>query len=93
MNFEDIALSNLKQTDSVVISFSGFNGLDEIRALDIKPYQEIPDSMGRHDGHLVTLEDDSEGQFFTYENNAEELFKVLKPLLDDFYFCGMPMFI
>jgi hypothetical protein len=66
MNFEDIAVSNLKQTDSVVISFRGFNGLYEIRTMDIKRHQEILKAIGRHNGHAVTLEDDSEGQFLTY---------------------------
>jgi hypothetical protein len=54
--------------------------------VDIKLYNEIPETIGRHDGHCVTLDDDTEGQFFTYGTNAEELFKVMKPILEEFEF-------
>ncbi len=89
MNFEDLKSFNFEESDgndSVIISFGAFNGIDEIHAVDIKLFEAIPEAIGRHDGHAVTLEDDTEGQFFTYGTNAEELFKVMKPILDEFDF-------
>lgn len=89
MNFEDLKSFNLEETqknDSVIISFGAYNGIDEIHAVDMKLYKGIPQTIGRHDGHCVTLDDDTAGQFFTYGNNAEELFKVMKPILDEFDF-------
>lgn len=89
MNFEDIKPSNFDETeviDSVIISFGAYNGIDEIHAVDMKLYKGIPQTVGSHDGHCVTLDDDTAGQFFTYGNNAEELFKVMKPILDEFDF-------
>ncbi|WP_179349014.1 hypothetical protein [Winogradskyella pacifica] len=89
MNFEELESFKFEKTevtDSVIISFGTFNGIDEIHAVDIKLFDEIPEEIGRHDGHIVTLEDDTEGQFFTYGNNAEELFKIMKPILDEFDF-------
>ncbi|MFK7833352.1 MAG: hypothetical protein AB8B52_08750 [Winogradskyella sp.] len=89
MNFKELESFNFEEakiTDSVIISFGEFNGLDEIHAVDKKLFDEIPEEIGRHDGHIVTLEDDTEGQFFTYGNNAEKLFKTMKPILDEFDF-------
>jgi len=89
VNFEDLKSFNFEETevtDCVVVSFGAFDGIDEIHAVDMKLYKGIQGAIGRHDGHVVTLEDDSEGQFFTYGNNAEELFKVMKPILDEFNF-------
>lgn len=89
MNFEDLKTYNfddIEITDRVIIRFGAFNGIDEIHAVDLRLYKEIPERIGRHDGHIVTLEDDESGAFFTYGNNAEELFKTMKPILDEFDF-------
>ncbi len=88
MNFEDIdtlKFEESKVTDAVIISFGPFNGLDEIHAVDIKLFDEIPEEIGRHDGHAVNM-DDTDGRFFTYGNNAEDLFKAMKPILSEFEF-------
>ena len=89
MNFKELESFNFEETettDSVVICFGVFNGIDEIHAVDIKLFYQILEKIGRHDGHIVTMEDDTQGQFFTYGNNAEELFKTMKPILDEFEF-------
>lgn len=71
--------------DSVVVSFGAFDGLEEIHAVDVRLFKEIPKEIGEHDGHAVNI-DDTEGQFYTYGANAEDLFKVMKPILKDFKF-------
>jgi hypothetical protein len=80
-NFEEI-----KITDCVIISFGAFNSIDEIHTVDKKLFGSIPEAIGYHDGHEVALDDDTEGCFFTYGNNAAELFKIMKPILDEFDF-------
>ncbi|WP_343486725.1 hypothetical protein [Allomuricauda sp. d1] len=71
--------------DSVLIRFGAFSGLDEIHRLDSRLFDELPPHTGKHDGHEVAI-DDSHGTLFTYGNNAEELFKAMQPILNDFYF-------
>jgi len=88
MNFEDLETLKFEEpniTDVAIIGFGPFNKLDEIHAVDIRLYKEIPEEIGRHDGHEVNM-DDTDGRFFTYGNNAEELFKVMKPILNEFEF-------
>ena len=88
MNFEEIdtfKFEEPKVTDLVIISFGPFNGLDEIHAVDMKLYDEIPEEIGRHDGHEVNMAD-TDGRFFTYGKNAENLFKAMQPILSEFEF-------
>ena len=61
MYIESFKFEKTEVTDSVIISFGTFNGIDEIHAVDIKLFDEIPEEIGRHDGHIVSLEDDTEG--------------------------------
>lgn len=80
MNFD-----NTKLEDCVIVSFGPFNGLEEIHNVDIKLDNAIPKEIGRHDGHEVNM-NDTDGCFFSYGKNAEELFKVMKPILKEFDF-------
>ena len=89
MKFEDLKSFKFEEneiTDCVILSFGRYNGIDEIHSVDLKLYKSIPENIGRHDGHLVSLEDDTDGQFFSYGKNAEELFNVMKPLVEEFDF-------
>lgn len=88
MNLEDLTHLNTKKTltkDSVVVSFGAFDGFEEIHAVNARLFKEIPKAIGQHDGHIVNI-DDTNGQFYTYGVNAEDLFKVMKPILMDFKF-------
>jgi hypothetical protein len=80
MTFEETDLQDL-----VLISFGKFDGLDEIHKVDMLLFESIPEDIGRHDGHEVNM-DDTDGQFFIYGNNAEELYKTIEPLLKPFEF-------
>lgn len=71
--------------DSVRIEFGAFGGLDEIHALDIRLFEEIPSEIGWHEGHEVAF-DDTHGTLFSHGKNAEKLFKKMLPILNDFDF-------
>lgn len=88
MNFEDLEKLKFEEPelkDCVIISFGQFSDLDDIHAVDMRLFNEIPVKIGSHDGHEVNM-DNTDGRFFTYGNNAEELFKVMKPILCEFEF-------
>ena len=84
-NTDELQAHELEPKDAVIIQFGPFNGLDEIRELDERLFQGIPDHIGQHDGHEVAV-DDSHGTLFTYGQNAEILFKTMQPILSDFDF-------
>jgi len=71
--------------DSVIVSFGSFNGLDEIHEVDELLTKIIPGEVGYHDFHEVCM-DDTDGRFFSYGRNAEELFKLMRPVLKKFQF-------
>lgn len=71
--------------DSVIISFGKFNGLDEVHKVDKKLFEAIPKDIGCYDGHEVNM-DDTDGRLFAYGRNAEQLFKSMKPILNEFDF-------
>lgn len=73
------------EKDAVIISFGPFEGLDIIHELDMRLFEDIPDTIGQHDGHEVAM-DDSHGTLFTYGENAETLFKAMHPILSEFDF-------
>lgn len=88
MTFEELnqmTFEEIKLQDSVIISFGKFNGLDEIHEVDMLLYDNIPEGTGYHDGHEVNM-DDTDGKFFLYGNNSEELYKVVAPLLKPYEF-------
>ena len=88
MTLEELNLLNSekpKLQDEVIISFGRFNGIDEIHKVDIKLFEQIPEDIGIYDGHEVNM-DDTDGRLFAYGKNAEALFKVMKPLLNEFKF-------
>lgn len=88
MNFEKLEkldVKNYYRQDAVIVCFGKFDGLEEVHAVDVKLYSTIPGHIGSHYGHEINR-DDTDGRFFTYGSNAEELFKVMKPLLVGFEF-------
>jgi len=88
MNSEELNIIKTivpNEKDKVIISFNKFNGIDEIHELDIKLYKYIPKEVGRYDGHEIAM-DDSHGTLFAYGNNAEKLFKTMKPILSEYDF-------
>ena len=71
--------------DEVIIIFGPFDGLDEIHRVDLMMFENIPEEIGGFDGHEVNI-DDTDGQFYAYGRNAEELFKFMRPMLLQFDF-------
>ncbi len=71
--------------DQVIVSFGPFDGLDEIHRINNLMFDNISEDIGRYDGHAVNM-DDTDGQLFAYGRNAEELFKLMKPILLQFDF-------
>lgn len=76
--------------DQVIVSFGPFDGLDEIHRLSLLMFNNISEDIGRYDGHEVNL-DDTDGRLFAYGRNAEELFKLMKPILLQFNFLEKAM--
>lgn len=76
--------------DAVIISFGTFESLDVIHQLDALMFETISEDIGRYDGHEVCMEN-TNGQFFAYGRNAEELFKVMRPILLQFDFLKTAM--
>lgn len=85
MKIENMNFKKVKRKDSVIIEFGAFESLDVIHEIDLRLLEIIPDSVGLHDMHEVNM-DDTDGRFFTYGNNAEELFKLMLPILKDYEF-------
>lgn len=88
MNSEELFLIDKKiseNRDEVIISFGRFDGLDEIHRVDVMMFENIPEEVGGYDGHEVNM-DDTDGRLFAYGRNAEELFKLMKPMLQQFDF-------
>ena len=67
----------------VIVSFyKGINDLSELHKLDMKLYKFLTNpEIGYYDGHEVAM-DLSHGTLFFYGNNAEILFKAVKPMLE-----------
>lgn len=76
--------------DEVIVSFGSFDGLDEIHRVDAMMFENIPEDIGRYDGHEVNM-DDTDGRLFAYGRNAEELFKLMQPMLLQFDFLNKAM--
>lgn len=85
LNIENLNFDKVKREDSVIIEFGAFESLDVIHEIDLRLLEIIPESVGAHDMHEVAM-DDTDGRFFTYGNNAEELFKLMLPVLKDYEF-------
>jgi hypothetical protein len=64
--------------------------LDSIHEVDKRLIEWIPDEIGNHDMHEIAM-DDNHGRFFNYGNNAEELFKLMLPVLKQYDFLGNAM--
>ncbi len=85
LDLENLNFDNVERRDSVIIEFGPFESLDVIHEVDLRLMEIIPESVGAHDMHEVNM-DDTDGRFFTYGNNAEELFKLMLPVLKDYEF-------
>lgn len=79
-----------KYGDEVIVSFGAFAGLEEIHQVDALMFKNIPEDVGRYDGHEVNM-DDTDGRLFAYGRNAEELFKLMQPMLRQFDFLQKAM--
>lgn len=76
--------------DVVIVSFSFFENFDDINRVDTLMFASISEDVGRYEGYQVEM-DDTKGQFFAYGRNAEELFKVMRPILLQFDFLKTAM--
>lgn len=88
MKSEELIINDNKiheKKDEVIISFGPFNDLDQIHHVDEMLYNYIPKEVGNYDGHEVNM-DDTDGRLFAYGKNAEELFKMMMPILKKFDF-------
>lgn len=93
MNSEELFIIDKKiseNRDEVIISFGPFDGLDEIHRVDVMMFDNIPEDIGSYDGHEINM-DDTDGRLFAYGRNAEELFKLMKPMLLQFDFLQKAM--
>ncbi|OBX25060.1 hypothetical protein LX77_00790 [Gelidibacter algens] len=93
MNSEELFLIDKKiskNRDEVIVSFGPFDGLDQIHRFDLMMFDTIPEDIGRYDGHEVNM-DDTDGRLFAYGRNAEELFKLMRPMLLQFDFLQKAM--
>jgi hypothetical protein len=72
---------------AVIIEFNyGIGELEPLQQLEIKLEKVIRDNnVGEYDEHEIAI-DYSDGSLYMYGPNAEDLFKVIKPTLDSFYF-------
>lgn len=71
--------------DVVIVSFGSFERIDELQRVDVLMFDHITEEIGQYDGHLAAV-DNTHGQFFAYGRNAEELFKLMRPILLQFDF-------
>jgi len=72
--------------DEVIISFNKkIKSIDVIHDLDEQLFTKIPKRIGSYDGHEIAM-DETHGRLFAYGKNAEELFKVMMPILKDYDF-------
>ena len=69
---------------SVIITFNyGIDSLDPLHQLgDRLSYLLDQGNDGYYDGHELAL-DNSDGAIFLYGNNAETLYKLIEPMLDE----------
>ena len=84
-DIENLVFETIERKDSVIIEFGPFESLDIIHEVDLRLIEIIPESLGAHDMHEVNM-DDTDGRFFTYGKNAEELFKLMLPILKEYEF-------
>lgn len=84
-NIENLNFDSAERSDSVIIDFGNFHSLEIIHEIDLRLLEIIPESIGKHDMHEVAM-DDTHGRFFTYGNNAGELFKLMLPILREYEF-------
>ncbi len=75
-------LLNPNFTHSVLIGFSyGIPSLEPLHELEDQLRLALDESgIGYHDGHEVAM-DDSHGTLFLYGTNAEEVYKLIEPIL------------
>lgn len=73
---------NPKFTHSIIIEFQyGIDSLDPLHGLGDKMAYALDQSdLGYYDGHEIAM-DDSDGRYFLYGINAEQMYKVIEPLL------------
>ncbi|MBA3681722.1 MAG: hypothetical protein H0W73_11250 [Bacteroidetes bacterium] len=83
-NLSEGHASKYGKEHAVIISFHyPHNELDILHELEIKLIKAISDAnVGDYDGHEVAL-DDTDATLFMYGPNAENLFKAIKPLLEE----------
>ena len=74
----------LRDSQAVIIEFLYYKDeLDELHQLDEKLNKAIKEKgVGYYDGHEINL-DMSDGSLYMYGPNAEELFKAVKPILEE----------
>jgi len=83
MNIRDLFnKSNAGVRQSIVIHFYyGISSLDPLHALESKLRIALHNTgLGEHDGHEIAM-DDSDGFLYLYGENAEALFKFIRPIL------------
>jgi hypothetical protein len=74
VNFEDLESFNFKEiegTDCNIVRFKARNNIDEIPAVDLKLYKAIPETIGRHNRHDITLKGDTERPLFSFETTQK----------------------
>ncbi|MCX7548322.1 hypothetical protein OS188_10205 [Xanthomarina sp. F1114] len=88
MNSEELFLFDKKiseNRDEVIVSFGPFKSLKNIHEVDMMLFEKIPEDIGSYDGHEVN-DNNTDGRLFAFGKNAEDLFKIMKPMLLKFDF-------
>ncbi len=77
-----MSLPNPDFNQLVLIEFKyGINSLDPLHDLEEKLRLVLDQTdIGYHDGHEIAM-DDSHGRLFLYGYNAEEVYKLIEPIL------------
>lgn len=84
-NSQNKETPSLKFDHSVIVHFSKYlsEELDDLHNLELKLIKLIGDSgIGTYDGHEIAM-DDTDGTLYMYGTNAESLFKLVLPILQE----------
>ena len=74
---------NKESEHAVIIRFNyGIERLEDLHNLEDKLRSIIDNNVGEYDGHEIAT-DYSDGILYMYGPNAEDLFKAIKPTLDE----------
>ena len=86
--WEDVGIRDFTKQQSVTVQFYNYNGLLKnlkmLHRLEDELIETIDNSrVGIYDGHEVESPDLIDGKLYMFGPNAEDLYKAVKPILDN----------